>query len=169
MPVINYDYLKKTFEACRSNISKLESGVEVLNKDFTEDFMPDWIWRMTVKGNYQNRPYIEVYGSNEKYNCYASISFKFNVCNKKGYTYTFIGFHPNFFEYNLDWGKRFAVMEPWSKVVNDFIVEKIKLDKDIIKQLCKIMEDFKTENDINKSVMAMKSFIAEYKIKKDFK
>ena len=169
MALLNYDYLKKTFDACRSNLSKLESGIEVIKKEFTEDFMPNWTWRMGVRGNYQNRPFIEVNGSNDQYNNYASFSFKLNVCNKKGYTYTFVGFHPNFNEYNLDWNKRFAVMEPWRKVVDEFIVEKVKLDKDIIKQLCKIMDDFKTENDINKSVMAMKSFIAEYKIKKDFK
>ena len=76
----NADTIIKSFEVCSKNIEHLKNGISYVESYFSDKNFPGWVWTINVRGNYQNKPYLEINGASSEtsLNCtsYARIYLK---------------------------------------------------------------------------------------------
>lgn len=168
----NVKNIKAEFDKCRKNMDYMENALQFVESYFTDKNFPDWEWRIYPRGTYQNKPYFEIDGTSHplSMNCtkYATISLKYNCCNKTGPILIIQNLIPEMNAWELEWNDKQAYCKEMDPILESFEGMKFKNPDPFIPQIAKILTDIKKFEDVNNGVIQLKSLIKQIQLKKDF-
>ena len=164
--------IRAEFERCRKNMDSMETGLQFVESYFTEKNFPGWCWRIYIRGTLQNKPYFEIEGTSHvpSMNCnqYATISLKYNCCNKTGPVFVIQNLIPEINAWTLEWKDKQAYCKEMDPILRTFEGMRFKNPDPFITQIANILTDIKKFEDTNNGALQLKSLIKQIQLKKDF-
>ncbi|MBO7212129.1 MAG: hypothetical protein J6V44_14165 [Methanobrevibacter sp.] len=161
--------LRADFDKCRKNMESMEKGLQFVESYFTDKNFPGWTWRIYTRGTYQNKPSFEIDGNSSMHiSEYATISLKYNCCNKTAPVFVIQTLKPKMNAWNLEWSDKQLYRNEMDPILKTFEGMKFKNPDPIIPQIANILIDIKKLEDVHKGILQFKSLLKQIQLKKDF-
>ena len=161
--------IRTDFEKCRKNMESMEKGLQFVESYFTDKNFPGWTWRIYTRGTYQNKPSFEIDGNSSMHvSEYATISLKYNCCNKTGPVFVIQTIKPKMNAWNLEWSDKQLYRNEMDPIIKTYEGMKFKNLDPIIPQIANILTDIKKLEDVHNGVIQLKSLFKQIQLKKDF-
>lgn len=156
--------IRNDFDKARKNMDFMEKGLQFVESYFTDKNFPGWKWSVYTRGTFQNKPYFEIEGTSRIASMnteYATISLKYNCCNKTTPALVIQNIIPELNVY-------MAYRDKMDPILKTFEGMRFKNSDPFIPQLAKILTDIKKKEDVNNGALKLKSLIKQIQLKKDF-
>ena len=161
--------IRTDFEKCRNNMESMEKGLQFVESYFTDKNFPGWTWRIYTRGTYQNKPSFEIDGSSSmNISEYATISLKYNCCNKTCPVFVIQTIKPKMNAWNLEWNDKQLYRDEMDPIIKTYEGMRFKNPDTIIPQIANILTDIKKIEDVHSGVLQLKSLLKQIQLKKDF-
>ena len=161
--------LRADFDKCRKNMESMEKGLQFVESYFTDKNFPGCTWRIYTRGTYQNKPSFEIDGNSSMHiSEYATISLKYNCCNKTAPVFVIQTLKPKMNAWNLEWSDKQLYRNEMDPILKTFEGMKFKNPDPIIPQIANILIDIKKLEDVHKGILQFKSLLKQIQLKKDF-
>lgn len=99
---------------------------------------------------------------------YATISLKYNCCNKTTPALVIQNIIPELNAYRLEWDEKQAYSKEMEPIFKTFEGMRFKNPDPFIPQIAKILTDIKKKEDVHNGVLQFKSLLKQIQLKKDF-
>lgn len=163
--------IRADFDKVRKNADSMEKGLHFVESYFTDKNFPGWKWSVYTRGTFQNKPYFEIEGTSHIASMntqYATISLKYNCCNKTGSVIVIQNLAPEMNAWALEWNEKQAYCKEMDPISQSFEGMKFKNPDPFIPQIAKILTDIKKKEDVNNGKLQLKSLLKQIQLKKDF-
>ena len=157
--MVDADGVYKEVEQTIKNVETIQSCLSQIEQEFTDTNYPNWKFKVFLNGNLSGKPVCTVTGETiEKgLNCSAKVGIEFRCCkNKPTINLTFA---------NL----RFVCLDAeFLQTINQIRSMK-NIPFELLRTICKILDETKYENLINKATKELKIELKKLDLNKDFK
>lgn len=163
--------IRADFDKVRKNMDYMEKGLKFVESYFADKNFPGWKWSVYTRGTFQNKPYFEIEGTSrtESMNTqYATITLKYNCCNKTTPALVIQNIIPELNAYRLEWKDKQAYRDEMDPIFKTFEGMRFKNPDPFIPQIAKILTDIKKKEDVHNGVLQFKSLLKQIQLKKDF-
>ena len=163
--------IRADFDKVRKNVDSMEKGLQFVKSYFTDKNFPGWKWSVYTRGTFQNKPYFEIEGTSHIASMntqYATISLKYNCCNKTTPALVIQNIIPELNAYRLEWKDKQAYSKEMDPIFKTFEGMRFKNPDPFIPQIAKILTDIKKKEDVHNGILQFKSLLKQIQLKKDF-
>lgn len=163
--------IRADFGKVHKNVDSMEKGLQFVESYFTDKNFPGWKWSVYTRGTFQNKPYFEIEGTSRIASMntqYATISLKYNCCNKTTPALVIQNIIPELNAYRLEWDEKQAYSKEMEPIFKTFEGMRFKNPDPFIPQIAKILTDIKKKEDVHNGVLQFKSLLKQIQLKKDF-
>lgn len=157
--MVDADGVHKEVENTLKNVEIIQNCLSQIEQEFTDTNYPNWKFEVNLDGKLCGKPMCTVTGETiEKgLNCSADIGIQFRCCKQKPTV-------------NLDFtGLRFICLDDEYLQTMKQIRSMKNIPFKLLRTICKILDETKYENLINKATKELKIELKKLDLNKDFK
>jgi len=158
--MVNAGGVYKEVEHTIKNVEIIKNCLSQIEQEFTDTNYPNWKFDVELDGKLSGNPVCYVMGETiEKgLNCSAKIGIQFSCCKKK----------PTVKITPLT-GLRFICLDKEYRQTMGQILDMSNVPFELIRAICKILDETKYENLVNKGTKELKIELKKFDLNRDFK
>jgi len=157
--MINTDHIYKEVEHTIKNVEIIQNCLSQIEQEFTDTNYPNWKFEVELNGKLSGNPVCYVIGETKErgLNCSAKIGIQFRCCKQKPTV-------------NIEvTGLRFICFDKeYLETMNQF-TSMSNVPFELIRTVCKILDETKYENLVNKGTKELKIELKKFDLNGDFK
>ena len=163
----NLDKLEDYIRVCRANADHIDIAVKALKDKLTEENFPNWKWEVQLKGTFQRKPYLRLYGYHvgpRGLNA-AQITMECRCCNNKNIsTFRITDIQPVLYMHQMLWNE----IQVYEDALDGIVGLKLKDITKTIPDICKVLTETQKKEDLGPCKLKLQSILKQIKLNKDF-